>query len=219
MPEQMQTLILTAALCGIAASAGAQTLPSDINHESYSRLPLVKRDQMDDNGKRVYDLIVGKDRTSPLLGPAAVSLYSPGAAVPIHELNEYFRRQGVLGSRLTELAILVAAREIDQQYEWSGHEPGALRVGVEQSVIDIIKYNKDVAGLGEKESVIIRFGRQLFREKKLSSALYADAERLFGKQGTVELATLMGDYAMAGILLHAVDQHLPPDRKALLPVK
>jgi hypothetical protein len=59
----------------------------------------------------------------------------------------------------------------------------------------------------------------LFREKKLSSALFADAERLFGRQGTVELATLMGDYAMAGILLHAVDQHLPSDRKELLPLR
>jgi 4-carboxymuconolactone decarboxylase len=216
----MRTLVLTAALYAIAAGAAAQTrpLPADINSESYSRLPLVKRDQMDENGKRVYVLIVGKDRTSPLLGPAGVSLYSPGAAVPIRELNEYLRQKGVLGSRLTEIAILVAAREIDQQYEWSGHEPGALRVGVEQSIIDVVKYDKEVAGLGEKESVIIRFGRQLFREKKLSSALLADAERLFGKQGTVELATLMGDYAMAGILLHAVDQHLPPDRKELLPV-
>lgn len=75
-------------LCSIAAGADAQTrtLPSDINPESLSRLPIVKRDQMDENGKRVYDLIVGKDRTSPLLGPAGVSLYSPGAAVPIHEL-------------------------------------------------------------------------------------------------------------------------------------
>ena len=102
---------------------------------------------MDENGERVYDLIVGKDRKSPLLGRAGISLCSPGAAVPIRELNEYLRRQSVLGNRLTELA--------------SGYEPGALRVGVEQSIIDVVKYNKDVIGLGEKESVPIRF---VFRE-------------------------------------------------------
>jgi 4-carboxymuconolactone decarboxylase len=215
---------MAAALCGIVAFAVAQSgdkprkLPSDIDPQSLSRLPPVQREKMDENGKRVYDSIAGNNKTAPLTGPAAVSLYSPGVAAPIRELNDYLRTKGVLGGRLTELAILVAAREIDQQYEWSGHEPAALRVGVEQSIIDVIKYNKDFTGLGEKESVIIRFGRQLFREKKLSSALFADAERLFGKQGTVELATLMGDYAMAGILLHAVDQHLPADRKELLPL-
>ena len=33
------------------------------------------------------------------------------------------------------------------------------------------------------------------------------------KQGTVEMAAVMGDYAMAAIILSAADQHLPPDRK------
>jgi hypothetical protein len=29
----------------------------------------------------------------------------------------------------------------------------------------------------------------------------------------------MGDYVMAGIVLTAIDQHLPPDRPALLPAR
>ena len=39
----------------------------------------------------------------------------------------------------------------------------------------------------------------------------------FGKQGTLELATIIGDYAMAAIMLNATDQHLPPGREQLLP--
>ena len=41
----------------------------------------------------------------------------------------------------------------------------------------------------------------------------------FGKQGTLELATIIGDYAMAAIMLNATDQHLPPGREKTLPVK
>ena len=41
---------------------------------------------------------------------------------------------------------------------------------------------------------------------------------LFGRQGAVEIVTIMGDYAMAGFLLTAADQRLPPDRKPLLPI-
>ena len=37
--------------------------------------------------------------------------------------------------------------------------------------------------------------------------------------GAVEIVATMGDYVMAGFLLTAVDQQLPPERKALLPVK
>jgi len=41
---------------------------------------------------------------------------------------------------------------------------------------------------------------------------------LFGRQGAVEIAAIMGDYAMAAVMLTAVDQQLPPGREALLPV-
>ena len=51
------------------------------------------------------------------------------------------------------------------------------------------------------------------------SALFAEAVERFGRKGTVELATVMGDYVMAGIVLTAIDQQLPPDRPALLPAR
>ena len=113
-------------------------------------------------------------------------------------------RQRICYPALTEVAILVAAREFDIQYVWSAHEPNALRAGVAQPVIDVIKYGKDVSGLGEKETVIIRMGRQLFREHKLNPDTFAKAVELFGKQGTVELVTLMGDYTLNGLLLAAL---------------
>jgi hypothetical protein len=39
----------------------------------------------------------------------------------------------------------------------------------------------------------------------------------FGRQHTVQLMMIMGDYFRVGFMMNAVDQHLPPDRKALLP--
>jgi hypothetical protein len=113
--------------------------------------------------------------------------------------------------------VLVAAREGDSQYIWSAHEPAALKAGVAQPVIDAVKYGKDVSSAGEKETVVVRMGRQILREHKLDSATFAKAVDLFGKQGTVELVILMGDYTLNAMLLDALDQHLPADRKPLLP--
>jgi 4-carboxymuconolactone decarboxylase len=204
---------------GTAAPAGSATLPADIHPDSLNRLPVVQREQLDENGKKAYDLTAGgAGKVAQATGPGAISLYSPEAAEPQRKLNAYLRREGnLLGKPLTELTILVAAREMDQQYVWSAHEPAALRAGVAQPVIDVIKYGKDVSGVGEKETVIIRMGRQLFREHKLNSDIFAKAVELFGKQGTVELVTLMGDYTLDALLLDALDQHLPPERKPLLP--
>ena len=195
-------------------------LPKDIDPQSFSRLPDLKRSDMDADGKRVYDMLAGgPDKTVTPTGPVAISLYSPKVAEAIQMLNQYLRFHGLLNHRDSEVAILVAAREFDQKYEWSGHELAARAAGVPQPVIDAIKYSKDTTGLAEKDTLIIDFGRQLFHQHKLDSDLYAKAVSTFGQQGTLELATVMGDYAMAAVMLTAVDQHLPPDRQQLLPPK
>jgi 4-carboxymuconolactone decarboxylase len=204
---------------GTSATAGSAALPADVHPDSLNRLPVVKREQMDEDGKKVYDHVAGgAGKIASPNGPASVGLYSPGAAEPLRTLNEYLRRKGnILGNPITELAILVAAREGDSQYVWSAHEPAALKAGIPQPVIDVVKYNKAISGAGEKETVVIRVGRQLLRERKLDSATFAKAVQLFGNQGTVELVTLLGDYTLNGLLTNAFDQHLPPDRKPLLP--
>jgi len=210
----MRTSLGMGLLIGLVVNVSGQT---DIFPDSLSRLPLVKRTDLDTNGQRVFDLIAGPNRTTPLSGPAALSLYSPRTAEPLELLNRWLRANGVLGPRLTELAILVAARELDQRYEWSGHEPAALRAGVDPSIIDVIRYNKDYSGLEAKDALIIRLGRQLFRQRRVDSDVFARAVELFGRQGTLELAALMGDYAMVGIMLQAVDQQVPPGRQSNLP--
>ncbi len=206
-------------IAGVVSAYGqAEKLPADIHPDSLNRFPVVNREQMDENGKKAYDLNRRGGATVQLTGPAPITLQSPGVSEPLRRLNDYLRRKdSILGNALTEPTILVAAREFDQQYVWGAHEPAALKAGVGQPVIDVIKYGKDVTGLGEKETVIIRMGRQLFREHKLSSDIFAKAVDLFGRQGTVEMVVLMGDYTLNALLLDAADQRLPADRKALLP--
>jgi 4-carboxymuconolactone decarboxylase len=212
-----KALGLIAIVASVAVLGGQSKLPADIHPESFSRLPPLSRDSLDAEGQRVWDMIGGA-RGMPKTGPAPVSMYSPGAAAPIQALNQYLRKT-VAGPRYFELSALLAAREFDQQYEWSGHEPAALRAGLEQSVIDVVKYNRDVAGLSEKDATVIRLARALFRDHKVSSELWAKMVEFFGRQGAIEIVATMGDYAMAGFMLTAVDQQLPPDRKPLLPAK
>jgi len=211
-----RSLGLVVSVAWVAVLGGQARLPPDIHPQSLSRLPPLQRSALDDDGKRIWDYVAGAGRTMPNTGPAPVSMYSPKAAEPIHVLNQYLRKT-VVGSRYFELSALIAAREFDQQYEWSGHEPAGLRAGLEQSVIDVVKFNKDVTGLIEKDATVIRLGRALFRDHKVSPELWAKTVELFGHQGAVEITAIMGDYTMAAVMLTAVDQQLPPERKALLP--
>jgi len=214
----MRSRPLALLLAGISATvlSGQARLPPDIHETSLSRLPPVERASLDEDGRRIWDSVAGT-RGMPATGPAPLTMYSPKAAAPIHELNQYLRTT-VVGPRYFELSALIAAREFDQQYEWSGHEPAGRRAGLEPAVIDVVKFNRDVAGLPEKDATVISLGRALFRDHKVSPALWARTVELFGRQGAVEITAIMGDYAMAAVMLTAVDQQLPPGREALLPV-
>ncbi len=197
-------------------NAANRALPADVHPVSLTRLPPLTRDDLDDAGKAVYDGIV-RGGPAPTTGPVALSLYSPPIAKVFDELNSFLRYNGVLSPRHTEVAIIVAAWEIEQQYEYSAHEGAALQYGAPQAVIDTIKFNREPEGLSPEETLIIKLGRAIMRDHKVDSALYAEAERLFGRRGIVELVTVMGDYVMVGMIMTAIDQQMPADRPSLLP--
>jgi 4-carboxymuconolactone decarboxylase len=194
-------------------------LPDDVYPDSLSRLPLLRREEMDEQGQRLYDAVVSpQSRTLVgLAGPSGIWLHSPRLAEHVRAANQYLRFETALGRRLTELAILVTAREVDSQFEWTAHEPAALRDGLEQEIIDVVKHGKPIEGLGPKEALIVGFGRELFRDKKVSSRTFAQAVEAFGRQGVVNLAALMGNYVATALIFNVVDQHLRPDQEPLLP--
>jgi hypothetical protein len=198
-------------LASLPAIAQAQSaLPPDINPVTLSRLPPASPDDLDEEGRK---LLASRPEVKPGPGPTHVTNYSPRE----RSLGIPSGVNSPVGPRYFQLAVLIIAREIDQQYEWSAHEPAGLRQGLEQSVIDVVKHNKDVAGLTDKDATLITFGRTLYREHHVSSELWQKMVGHFGRQQTVQLMMIMGDYFRVGFMMNAIDQHLPPERKALLP--
>jgi 4-carboxymuconolactone decarboxylase len=199
-------------------TATADALPKDVYPDSRSRLPLVKRESLDADGQKAYDEAAGDKRSLVgLQGPGGIRLHSPKLALAARPANQYLRFGTQLPRRLSELAILVTAREMSQQFEWAAHEPEARKVGLEQNIIDVVKYRKPLTGLGDKETVIIDFGRQLFQKHAVASDTFARARKLFGDETLVDLVSLMGNYAQTSVLLNAFDQHLLAGQKPLLP--
>jgi hypothetical protein len=203
------------ALLLVVAPAFAQAqdpaaLPPDIDPVTLSRLPPVTPADLDDEARRLFEQ---RQNFTAGPGPAHVTVYVPrerSLGIPSGENSP-------VGARQFQLAVLIAAREIDQQYEWSAHEPAGLRQGLEQSVIDVVKFDRPVTGLAEKDATLIAFGRSLLRDHKVSSELWAKMVSLFGRQNTIDFIAIMGDYTRVGLMLNAVDQRQPPSRPALLP--
>jgi hypothetical protein len=184
-------------------------LPPDINPITLSRLPPVTPADLDEEGRQ----LLAKSTAKPGPGPTHVTSYSPRD----RSLGIPTGVDSPVGARYFQLAVLIIAREIDQQYEWTAHEPAGVRQGLEQPVIDVVKYNRPVTGLTDKDATLITFGRTLYREHRVSSELWQRMVGHFGRQHTVQLMMIMGDYFRVGFMMNAVDQQLPADRKPLLP--
>ncbi len=202
-------------------------IPQDIYQDSWARLPEVQREDLDAAGQRAFDTYVspGTGYETGLRGPIGMWMNSPALAEATFDLRQRVRYGTDKDQRLTELAIISTAREIDNQYEYSAHEPLARAAGLEQEIIDVVRFRKDlddlgdIKGFGATEQTIVRFAREVISEEKVSSETFAQALDIFGREGVMDLVGLIGYYNYVAITLKAFDVQRLPGSELLLPIK
>ena len=199
--KSLHALTSLVLVIGATMVAGQAPFPKDIHPETGNRFPAVKA-----------------GLTPDAFGPGAIRQYSPPVAESMTAINDYLRHKSGLGDRLVELAILVTAREMDCVYVWTAHEPAAQKAGLQQEIIDTVKFRRPVTKLAEKDALIVQLGRDAIGKHKVSSDTFARAQKAFGNQALVNIVALMGDYAATTMLLNVADQHVRPKDTPLLPI-
>jgi 4-carboxymuconolactone decarboxylase len=192
-------------------------LSPDVHEDSYYRLPLLRREQLDPRGREIFDRLVGNDRDTAPRGPVGMTLNSPELAEPVQQLNDLLRVNGVLDRRLAEIVVTATGREMNSQYQWIVHGATAEQTGAGQAVLEAIRADGGLTALDDRDAVAIAFTRELFREGTVRPETFAAAVDLYGTQGTVELAALIGDYLMMTTVYNALGMRLRPDQTPTLP--
>ena len=212
----------------VGSNAALQTednIPGDIYDDSLARLPQVQRSNLNTQGRTAFDTYVspGTGYETGLRGPVGMWMHSPSLASAVFDVRQRVRYGTPKDQRLTELIILSTAREIDNQYEWSAHEPLAQTAGLEQEIIEVIKHRRDltslpeIPGLNQVERILIQFTRELVSEDKVSSDTFRTAINLFGNEGLVDIVGLVGYYNFVAMTLKAFDVQRPVGTELLLP--
>ena len=208
-------LLLLGAGVLAAAAQSAGKLPADLDADSRARLPYLQRKDMDEPGQKIYDTLPGKSPEGVLRGPLAFAAYNPAVASALHDLHDAAVLKGTLNAHVRELAILVACRETNYSLEWNAHSALGERAGLTPQLIAVVRDNGALTGLDEKDALVIRFGRQMLRDKKVDSPTFAKAVELFGRRGAMDMVAVMNTYAVSGFFAIAVDEHMPPGRADL----
>ena len=97
------------------------------------RLPTIAPDQYTADQKKAAEEFLAA-RKVPVFGPFEPMMHSPDIMGMARSMGDYLRYHSAIGNTLSELVILVTAREWSQDYEWYVHQPIALKAGISKDI-------------------------------------------------------------------------------------
>jgi 4-carboxymuconolactone decarboxylase len=154
-------------------------------------------------------------RKVPVFGPFEPLMYSPAVMSQARAMGDYLRYKSAIGNTLSELAILLTAREWTQDYEWSVHYPIALKAGIRPEVADAIADGRRPMALSADEEIVYDYAMELLRNKQVSNSTFERAKARFGAKGVVDMTGIVGYYSFLGMQLNVAQYPLPKDAKKL----
>ncbi len=154
-------------------------------------------------------------RKHPVFGPFEPLMYSPQLMNDARALGDYLRFKPAIGTTLSELVILLTAREWTQDYEWYVHYPIALKAGIAAPIADAIADGRRPDGMSADEQIVYDFTTELHRNKQVSDRTFERARRRFGPQGVVDMTGICGYYTFLAMELNAAQYAVPADARKL----
>ena len=138
-----------------------------------------------------------------MTGPWIALLRSPVLMARTRQLGDYLDFESVVPGYLREFAVLLAAREWGQAYEWSAHYALAIEQGFSAEMAQAVAEGRRPEGMVAEEEVLYDFCTELQRNHSVSDATYERAVSRFGEQGVVEIVSLLGYYTMTSMISNA----------------
>jgi 4-carboxymuconolactone decarboxylase len=178
------------------------------------RLPTLTPDQYNEEQQQAAEEFMAA-RKVPVFGPFEPLMHSPQLMNQARAMGDYLRYKSALGTTLSELIILVTAREWTQDYEWYVHYPIALKAGIKQEIADAIADGRRPVGMSEDEEIVYDFSIELHRHKRVSDVTYERAQQRFGNKGVVDLTGINAYYTLLAMQMNMAEYPLPKDAQKL----
>jgi 4-carboxymuconolactone decarboxylase len=168
------------------------------------RYPTLVPDQLSPQQKAYVDNLrkPPRNNTTALQNPPfKVYMRSPELAKKLEEVSDFVRWESGQPPRLTELAILMTARQWSNQWIWRGHYRAAVRGGLDPSVGADIAAGKRPEKMKPDETILYNYATEMYRDKAVSDPTFAAAVKAFGEKGLIDLVATMGYYDIVAMTL------------------
>lgn len=176
----------------------------------YGRLPWLAPEDLDEEQRHLYDLIVGGPRaqgaraydlTDPdgrLHGAFNALLLDPSVGAGVQNLGSVIRTIWTRfdNPRAREIAILVIASSARSNIEWHSHASLGRVAGLSDEEIASILEGREASTFDPEELLMWRVTRALVVERDLDDSLFAQAEANFGRALLMDLIIMIGYYEL-----------------------
>ncbi|MDO9427292.1 MAG: carboxymuconolactone decarboxylase family protein [Methylobacterium sp.] len=180
------------------------------------RMPEIPADRLTDAQKAASAAFLAA-RKGPVFGPFVPLLRSPDLMTNASTMGLHLRYRSVLPLHLSELIILITAREWTQQLEWHIHAPIAVEAGLAADIVAAIREGRRPDAMGADEALVYAFATELHRNRSVSDVTYARVVETFGEQGAIEMAGINGYYTLLAMSMNVARTALPEGAEPQLP--
>jgi len=176
------------------------------------RMPPLAASALNEQQRKVADQLINGPRGG-VKGPFIPLLRSPELVERLGRVGEYLRFGSSLQGRISELVMLVVAREWTNQFEWAVHVPLALTNGVSQEVVDALAEGRRPDRMAADEQIAYALCEELSRTKGVCDTTYRRAVQAFGEAGVIDIATVYGYFVTVCAVMNLAHTPAPADSK------
>src|SRR3981081_2605845 len=188
--------------------------------QAEDRFSELRLDQLTPDQQKMVTMLTTPPRSSQInTGPFNAYARSPALGILLLQVSDFVRFNSSLPPRLSEFAIMIAARQWSQLYEWRAHYPLAIKGGLDRQILVELGAGTRPQGMKDDETALYDYCTEMYRDKNVSDASFKAALAQFGERGIMDLIGIIGYYdlvSMALITQRATGK--PGDEPALAPL-
>jgi 4-carboxymuconolactone decarboxylase len=201
-----------------AACLASAFMPLSSHAQDVVRFPALKAEELSPAQKAWAEMIAPPPRNAKITNPPyRAYVRNPDLAPRLSALSDYLRWNTSLPPRLSELAILITARQWTAQYEWFAHYPLALKGGLDPKIAGDIALGKRPNNMKDDETALYDLAMALYRDKNVPDPVYRAALEKFGERGIMDIIGIIGYYDLVSMTLITMQAGAPNDSVTPLP--
>ena len=174
-----------------------------------SRIPVLKRDQMDTEQQSVHDAILtssGRIGKGPSIGFA----YSPGLWRN-HDAASAHHANCALSPEQVRIVSLMTVRHWNAAYPWSAQAASAARAGLDRPVIEAINAGAQPEFTDSADQTVHAVARELLETGTLGADGFKAAASAIGYRRMADVVGVIGHFSATAMMANVAGAEPPAD--------